>query len=107
MYQEDGFFFIKEKFDNFKSKNKDEYGFTYLEFKTFEEFVNYFFDKGEPLEIYFGNQIEKIKDKLYELNQKTIIRLIDNNDARDRIITSENTGMYYWGNGTYKSLILV
>ena len=103
MYQEDGFFFIKEKFDNFKSKNKDEYGFTYLEFKTFEEFVNYFFDKGKPLEIYFGNQIKKIKEKLYELNQKTIIRLIDNNDARERIITSENTGMYYWGNGTYKS----
>lgn len=103
MYQEDEFFFIKEKFDNFKSKNKDEYGFTYLEFKTFEEFVNYFFDKGKPLEIYFGNNIKKIKEKLYSLNQTTIIRFIDSNDSKERIITGENDGMYYWGNGTYKS----
>lgn len=101
IYKNDTFDFLKTNFD---SQNIKINIYPYVEFNTFKEFVNDFIGDNNLEEI-FGFSINEVKEMLFLLNQKTIVRFINNSlnvEYKERIVTSDDTVKYYWGNGTYK-----
>lgn len=97
-------YLYKEWFQKFNI-TFDENNYQIIKFKTFNEFYESLKNYDEHLEFFFGKNINIFKDKLFDLNQKTIVRFINDNKKiiwKERICTFNNGSTIYWGNGTYK-----
>lgn len=102
----DRMLYLESWFSNQKTM-KDNNNYFFVEFNNFEDFSKSLINENnKDLSFFFGEKIRKIESELQNLNQKTIVRFINNShneiEWKERIQTDFNGSHIFWGNGTYK-----